>query len=61
MGCWAAGELLDFQMLAAFLNEIELVCIHVAEGLLQAAGPLYFDGLSASGLAQAKIGAQVAL
>src|SRR6185312_16962015 len=61
-GCgWMAGQRLDLKPLAAFLNEIELVRVHVGEGLLQAAGPLYLDSFSAGGLAQAEIGAQVAL
>ena len=56
---WRANS--EARSVAAFLDEIELVRIYVAEGLLRAARPLDLDAFSASGFAQAEIGAQVAL
>ena len=49
------SEPLKLEPVAAFLNEIELVGIYIAEGLLRAARPLDLDAFSASGLPRPKL------
>ena len=49
------------QLVAAFLDQIELVGFNVFECLLQAARPLDLHGFGARRFIQAKIGSQIAL